>query len=61
MPDWAEPVVRYILQVGLGEAASGSLESRTLFAVSAVLFLLTLGMNWVGNRLRTRNAGGLHG
>jgi phosphate transport system permease protein len=53
-----QTMTAYILQGALGEAASGSLEYRTLFAVGSLLFLLTLGMNWAGQRLRGRMAGG---
>lgn len=59
--DSVQAMTAYILQTGLGEAASGTLEHRTLFAVGALLFVITLGMNWVGQRLRAGMAGGRFG
>lgn len=35
----------YMLQVGLGDAARGTLDYQSLFAVGAVLFVMTLGLN----------------
>ena len=46
----------YMLQVGLGDAARGSVEYRSLFAVGLSLFVITLvlniGANWFVRRFR---------
>jgi phosphate transport system permease protein len=55
-----QTMTAYIVQVGLGEAAGGTLEYRTLFAVGMTLFAITLAMNWAGQRIRSRVAGGGH-
>lgn len=56
-----QTMTAYILQGGLGEAASGSLEYRTLVVVGGLLFLLTLGMNWGGQKIRSRMMGDRRG
>jgi phosphate transport system permease protein len=35
----------YIVQVSMGDAPTGTLEFRTIFAVGLSLFVITLGMN----------------
>jgi phosphate transport system permease protein len=52
-----ETMTAYIVQVSLGDTPSGSLEYRTLFGVGAALFVLTLGLNILAQRLRGRLAG----
>lgn len=55
--DPLEPVqtmTAYIVQAGLGDTPSGTLEYRTLFVVGISLFLITFGMNWAGHWLRAR-------
>ena len=51
-----QTMTAYIVQLSLGEAAVGSLEYNTIFAVGLVLFVMTLIMNllgfWVGRRFR---------
>ena len=51
-----QTMTAYIVQLSLGEAAVGSLEYNTIFAVGLVLFALTLIMNllgfWVVRRFR---------
>ena len=46
----------FILQVALGDAARGSIEYQSLFAVAAMLFVLTLTLNvaaqWLVGRVR---------
>jgi phosphate transport system permease protein len=44
----------YITQVALGEAAVGSLEFKTIFAVGLTLFLMTLFVNLVGQYIAKR-------
>ena len=41
----------YIVQVSLGDTPHGSLEYRTIFAVGATLFTMTLGMNIIARRV----------
>jgi len=55
-----QTMTAYIVQVGLGEASGGTLEYRTLFAVGMTLFTITLAMNWLGLRIRSRIGGGGH-
>ncbi|MBS57349.1 MAG: phosphate ABC transporter permease subunit PstC [Chloroflexi bacterium] len=51
-----QTMTAYIVQLSLGEAAVGSLEYNTIFAVGLVLFVMTLIMNllgfWVVRRFR---------
>ena len=44
-----QTMTAYIAQIGLGEAAHGSIEFNAIFAVGLLLFILTLGLNIVGN------------
>jgi phosphate transport system permease protein len=48
----------YIVQISGGEAAQGSFEYKTIFAVGLLLFTMTLGMNiigrWVISRFRQK-------
>ena len=44
-----QTMTAYIAQIGLGEAAHGSIEFNAIFAVGLMLFILTLGLNIVGN------------
>ena len=49
-----QTMTAYIVQVSLGDAPSGSIEYRTLFAVGLLLFLITLGLNLLSQRMTTR-------
>ncbi|MGA9520213.1 MAG: phosphate ABC transporter permease subunit PstC [Myxococcaceae bacterium] len=49
-----ETMTAYIVQVSLGDTPAGTLEYRTIFAVGAALFLMTLGLNLISHRLRRR-------
>jgi phosphate transport system permease protein len=49
-----ETMTAYIVQVSLGDTPTGTLEYRTIFAVGASLFLMTLALNVVSHRLRRR-------
>ena len=40
-----ETMTAYIVQVSMGDAPTGTLEFKTIFAVALTLFLITLGMN----------------
>ena len=40
-----QTMTSYIVQVSLGDTPTGTLESRTIFAVALVLFVMTLAMN----------------
>lgn len=46
-----ETMTAYIVQVGLGDTPTGTLEYRTIFAVGASLFLLTFIANLISQRL----------
>ncbi|HXF73406.1 MAG TPA: phosphate ABC transporter permease subunit PstC [Actinomycetota bacterium] len=51
-----QTMTAYIVQISMGDTPYGSVEYRTIFAVGATLFLLTLGLNALSLRLvrRTR-------
>jgi len=49
-----QTMTAYIVQVSLGETPHGTLEYRTIFAVGLVLFLITLVMNLVSQRITRR-------
>ena len=49
-----ETMTAYIVQVGLGDTPTGTLEYRTIFAVGMTLFLFTLALNGFAQRLRRR-------
>ena len=52
-----QTMTAFIVQISIGETAQGSLEFKSLFAVGATLFVMTLGLNllsgWVVRRFRT--------
>jgi phosphate transport system permease protein len=53
-----QTMTAFIAQISIGETAQGSLEFKSLFAVGATLFAMTLVLNllsaWVVHRFRTR-------
>jgi phosphate transport system permease protein len=49
-----ETMTAYIVQVSLGDTPTGTLEYRTIFTVGLGLFLMTLCLNLVSQRLRRR-------
>ena len=53
-----QTMTAYIVQISQGDTPYGSVEYRTIFAVGATLFLLTLGLNaaslWLVRRFRER-------
>jgi len=49
-----QTMTAYIVQVSLGETPHGTLEYRTIFAVGLVLFLITLTMNLISQRITRR-------
>jgi phosphate transport system permease protein len=46
-----QTMTAYIVQVSLGDTPAGTVEYRTIFAVGALLFVLTLGMNMFAQRI----------
>lgn len=50
----AQTITAYIVQVSLGDTPSGSTAYRTIFALGAVLFLITLVLNLVATRIVSR-------
>ena len=46
-----QTMTAYIVQVSLGDTPQGGIEYQSSFAVGALLFILTLGMNLIGNTL----------
>ena len=53
-----ETMTAYIVQVSMGDTPTGTLEYRSIFAVGASLFLMTLAMNLASHRLTRRFRGG---
>ncbi len=49
-----ETMTAYVAQVSMGDVPNGTLEYRTIFAVGAVLFVLTFAMNLLSQRLARR-------
>lgn len=49
-----QTMTAYIVQVSLGETARGTVEYRTIFAVGLVLFVITLLMNLISQRITSR-------
>ena len=49
-----QTMTAYIVQVSLGDTPHGSVEYMTIFAVGALLFVLTLGLNIVAQRIVRR-------
>ena len=49
-----ETMTAYIVQVSLGDTPQGTLEYRTIFAVGAMLFVGTFGLNLASTWLRDR-------
>jgi len=49
-----ETMTAYIVQVGLGDTPTGTIEYRTIFAVGATLFVMTFVVNLVSQRLSRR-------
>jgi phosphate transport system permease protein len=46
-----QTMTAYIVQVSLGDTPAGTIEYQTIFAVGALLFVITLGANVVANRV----------
>ncbi len=44
----------YIVQAGTGDAPAGSLAARSLYAVAATLFVMTLGLNLIAQQVVSR-------
>jgi phosphate transport system permease protein len=49
-----QTMTAYIVQVSLGETPHGTIEYRTIFAVGLVLFVITLAMNLLSERVTRR-------
>lgn len=49
-----QTMTAYIVQVSQGDTPAGTVEYRTIFAVGALLFVITLGMNVVGQKILRR-------
>lgn len=49
-----QTMTAYIVQISLGETPHGTLEYRTIFAVGLLLFLITLAMNLLSQRITRR-------
>jgi phosphate transport system permease protein len=60
-PNWTidprvpiETMTAYIISISKGDTPTGTLEYRTIFAVGSMLFLMTLAMNLVSQRMARR-------
>lgn len=49
-----QTMTAYIVQVSLGDTPAGTVEYQSIFAVGALLFTITLGMNVVAHRVLRR-------
>lgn len=49
-----QTMTAYIVQVSQGDTPAGTIEYRTIFAVGALLFVFTLGMNVLAHRILRR-------
>ena len=49
-----QTMTSYIVQVSLGDTPAGTVEYKTIFAVAALLFAITLGMNVIAHRVLRR-------
>ncbi len=49
-----QTMTAYIVQVSLGDTPAGGIEYQTIFAVGALLFVITLGMNILANKVMNR-------
>lgn len=49
-----QTMTAFIAQVSLGDTPAGTVEYRSIFAVGLLLFLFTLAMNWVAQRILRR-------
>ena len=50
-----ETMTAYIVQVSMGDVATGTLEYRTIFVVGATLFAMTFAMNMVAQHMARRS------
>jgi phosphate transport system permease protein len=49
-----QTMTAYIVQVSLGDTPAGTIEYQSIFAVGMTLFVITLGMNLLSNRVLRR-------
>ncbi len=49
-----QTMTAYIVQVSLGDTPAGTVEYQSIFAVGTLLFLITLAINVVANRILCR-------
>jgi phosphate transport system permease protein len=49
-----QTMTAYIVQVSMGDTPAGGVEYKTIFAVGALLFVITLSMNLVAARVLRR-------
>ena len=49
-----QTMTAYIVQVSLGDTPAGTIEYQTIFAVAALLFVITLAMNIIAQRVLAR-------
>lgn len=49
-----QTITSYIVQVSLGDTPSGTIEHQTIYAAGMTLFIFTLALNLLSNRIRDR-------
>ena len=49
-----QTMTAFIVQVSFGDAPAGSINGQSIFAVGATLFLMTLAMNFISDRIMNR-------
>ena len=49
-----QTMTAYIVQVSLGDTPADTIEYKTIFAVGALLFIITFGMNMLATRVMRR-------
>jgi phosphate transport system permease protein len=49
-----QTMTAYIVQISLGDTPAGTIEYKTLFAVGALLFVITLGLNMLAHHILRR-------
>ena len=49
-----QTMTSFIVQISLGDTPQGSIQFKSLFAVAAVLFAATFGLNIISNRVVAR-------
>lgn len=52
--DSVQTLTGFIASISMGDTPAGSIEYQSMFAVAGMLFAITLGMNWIAQRIMRR-------